>query len=108
MIQEIVVSGALAAAVTFIVPLITRWNWPRWAKVTVTIVLTAVVTAAVLIGYFKPDTWEQIVAFCGFAFGVGQAVFQLLKPTGVFDWLEDKTTPASAAAPRRAVEEYTG
>ncbi len=94
--SQIVVPGAIGAALTFVVPLITRWDWPRWVKVLVTVILTAIVIAAVLIVWLRPETWEMIIAVVGFAFGVGQAAYQVIKPTGIFDWIEDRSTPVTA------------
>lgn len=78
---------------TIIVAVITRAGWSaeakRWTALSVFAALTVI---GVLISYY-PTQWEMILSMLAVVVGVSQTVFTVLKPTGIFNWLEDWTTP---------------
>jgi len=86
-----VVPTVMGVIATLVVPLILRLHWPRWARLTVSLVIAAVLGAAVWIFAFRPDTWQQVAIWLTTAVGISQVVYQLLKPLGIFGWLSELT-----------------
>lgn len=98
-----VIAGVIG---TIVVAVITRAEWSTEAKRwTALIVFAALTLVGILISYY-PAQWEMILSMLAVVVGVGQTVFTVLKPTGIFNWLEDWTTPGYTpqhAAPTKSL-----
>ena len=91
--DAITLAALIGGLATFVVAVLTRADW---ADETKRIVAITTVVVAVLIGllvYGFPAQWQTVAAAIGVAVGVAQTVFTMLKPTGIFDWIQFETTP---------------
>lgn len=73
---------------TFITAVLTRANWPSNVKRWVAIGVVGVLTVIAFVATQFPEHWETIAVALGVGVGVSQLVYTLLKPTGLFDWIQ--------------------
>ena len=95
-IEPLTIAAVIGAIGTFVTSVLTRSAWSsevkRWVAIGVVVFLTI---AALLIVQF-PDYWQIVAGALAVAVGTSQFVYTLLKPTGIFDWIQgpsDKDTP---------------
>lgn len=93
------VSFSIIAAVigTILTAIITQARWSGSTKRVVALAVFAGLTAIGVLIHYYPSQWEAILGFFAITVGVGQVIFTALKPTGIFNWLEDATTPGYQA-----------
>lgn len=102
--EPLTLAALIGALATIVVSIITRANWSDEVKRVVAIVTVIVAVIIGLLVYGFPNQWETVAAALGIAVGVAQTVFTILKPTGIFDWIQWETTPKGRYAKTSQVE----
>jgi len=104
--SQITIPAIVGAIVTFIIPLFLNRPWaqrlPRGARFAIVVAITLGSAGAVIFAWLKPDTWETVTAGLAAAFAVGQAIYNMLKSTGIFDWLGQPSPTPELQPPQRA------
>ena len=95
-VEPLGLAAVIGAIGTFITAVLTRANWSSNTKRWVAIGVVGALTAAALLVYSFPNQWQVVAGALAIAVGASQFVYTLLKPTGIFDWIQrppDKDTP---------------
>ena len=79
----------------FIVAVALRFNWSSAVKFWVALGLMVLLSIFAWWTTSYPAVWEMIATQLAIIFAASQVVYRALKPSGVLEWLEYKTTPAS-------------
>ena len=95
-VEPLGLAAVLGAVGTFITAVLTRANWSSNAKRWVAIGVVVALTVVALLVYQFPDQWQVVAGALAIAVGASQFVYTLLKPTGIFDWIQ---RPPDKAAP---------
>ena len=85
----------------FFVALLLRTKWSRQLKFWITVAFVLVLSIFAWWTTSYPANWELISTQFAVIFGVSQMVFNALKPTGIFEFLETKTD----YSPKHSIEE---
>ena len=95
-VEPLGLAAVIGTVGTFITAVLTRANWSSNAKRWVAIGVVVALTVVTLLVYQFPDQWRVVAGALAIAVGASQFVYTLLKPTGIFDWIQ---RPPDKAAP---------
>ena len=87
-VEPLGLAAVIGAIGTFITAVLTRANWSSNTKRWVAIGVVGALTAAALLVYSFPNQWQVVAGALAIAVGASQFVYTLLKPTGIFDWIQ--------------------
>lgn len=85
---SLALAGALAP---LLIAAVTRAGWSATAKRWVAIAVSATLTGLVWALTRYPESVSAILGELGGVIAAAQVVYAALKPTGLIDWVEDRT-----------------
>ena len=93
-----IILAVLGVVAPFLIAVAERAKWSSRTKFWVAVAMSAALVVIVWLTVAFPESWQQVAAQIAVVFTICQLVYRALKPTGVFTWITDQTTPGKHAA----------